>query len=555
MSKPVEIFIAYSRQDGEMLAELRKHLTPLERSKRVTVWYDGKIEPGDVWEESIKRHLHGADIVLLLVSADSIASDYFYDKEVADALVRHREGSARVVPLILRPCTWRATPLAELQALPKDGKPVTVWPTRDDAFADAVDALWQMIEQLETDRREKEAAERRAREAAEAESLTAERRKQEEARRQTEAAKQQRQQAKEQEARREQERREAYAYQIREAEKHLARRRWRQAADAAQAALAIVPNDGNARRLLEQAEAGSRAPEPPTPPYGKWAGMGVGMFLLAFLLVKWINRTPGKDSGGTDSKAEAYRQAWRKADAVQKLENDMVPVTGGTFTMGWQSTSRDGSGYDDEKPAHQVSVRNFSIGRYEVTQAQWRAVMGADPPELYNKGCDQCPVEGVSWNDIQDFLKKLNSLTGKRYRLPTEAEWEYAARGGNQSRGYLYSGSNNIKEVAWYYSNYKTGNTYGEQTSTRPVGGKKANELGLYDMSGNVWEWCEDDWHGNYQGAPIDGRAWVDSPRGSNRVRRGGSWNNHAGYCRAANRIGYTPTYRHDNLGFRLALQ
>jgi formylglycine-generating enzyme required for sulfatase activity len=240
--------------------------------------------------------------------------------------------------------------------------------------------------------------------------------------------------------------------------------------------------------------------------------------------------------------------------AIQQLETDMIPVTGGTFTMGWQS-GRDGSGYDDEKPAHQVSVRNFSIGRYEVTQAQWRAVMGSDPPELYNKGCDQCPVERVSWNDIQDFLKKLNSLTGKRYRLPTEAEWEYAARGGNRSGSYLYSGSNNIDAVAWYDDNAKSGNTNGAEKTTRPVGGKKANELGLYDMSGNVWEWCEDDWHGNYQGAPTDGRAWVDSPRGSYRVYRGGGWFNDAGHCRAAYRGYNSPTLRNNGLGFRLALQ
>jgi len=154
--------------------------------------------------------------------------------------------------------------------------------------------------------------------------------------------------------------------------------------------------------------------------------------------------------------------------------------------------------------------------------------MGSDPPKLRFKGCDECPVERVSWNDIQEFIKTLNQKTGKKYRLPTEAEWEFAARGGANGSSTKYAGSNNIDEVGWYTSN--------SGSKTRPVGGKKANELGIFDMSGNVWEWCEDDWHDNYNGAPTDGRAWIDSPRGNRRVLRGGSWSGNSGYCRVSNR-------------------
>jgi formylglycine-generating enzyme required for sulfatase activity len=223
---------------------------------------------------------------------------------------------------------------------------------------------------------------------------------------------------------------------------------------------------------------------------------------------------------------------------------EMVFVKGGTFTMG--CTSEQGSDCDDdEKPTRRVTVGDFYIGKYEVTQKQWRAVMGSDPPELRFKGCDDCPVEHVSWNDIQEFIKKLNQKTGKKYRLPTEAEWEYAARGGAQSRGFKYAGSNNIDEVAWYSSN--------SGSKTRPVGGKKPNELGLYDMSGNVWEWCEDDWHGNYNGAPTYGRAWIDSPRGSHRVLRGGSWYYNAWFCRVSNRSRDFPDFWSSYDGFRLA--
>ncbi len=230
---------------------------------------------------------------------------------------------------------------------------------------------------------------------------------------------------------------------------------------------------------------------------------------------------------------------------IAQLEADMVRIASGAFTMGCKDAQRYGNCYADEKPSRTVQVSAFSLGRYEVTQAQWRAVMGSDPPELRFKGCDNCPVERVSWDDIQEFLQKLNALTGKKYRLPSEAEWEYAARGGAQSRGYLYSGSNNADEVAWYDDN--------SNSKTHPVGGKKPNELGLYDMSGNVWEWCEDDWHDTYQNAPTDSRPWVDRPRGGSRVLRGGSWNFLTRYLRVANRDWNKPEDRNVDNGFRLA--
>lgn len=247
---------------------------------------------------------------------------------------------------------------------------------------------------------------------------------------------------------------------------------------------------------------------------------------------------------------EARRCAAVLPAPVQKLINDMVRVPGGTFTMGCQE-GRDTDCYDDEKPPHDVSVPDFSIGRYEVTQEQWRAVMGENPS--YNQGCDACPVEQVSWNEIREFIQKLNALAGRRFRLPTEAEWEYAARGGRQSRGYLYSGGNNIDEVAWYGSNYQQGNTHGEQRTTRPAGGKKANELGLYDMSGNVWEWVEDVWHENYQGAPKDGSAWLAGGDSGRRVLRGGAWSGIAWVTRLSDRFRSTVDVRGSNYGFRLA--
>ena len=217
----------------------------------------------------------------------------------------------------------------------------------------------------------------------------------------------------------------------------------------------------------------------------------------------------------------------------------MVAVQGGTFTMG--ATSEQGSdAYSDEKPAHRVTLSDYYIGQTEVTQALWQAVMGSNPSNW--KGSN-LPVEQVSWNDCQQFITKLNQITGRRFRLTTEAEWEYAASGGVRSRGYKYSGSNNLSDVAWYDDN--------SGSKTHPVGQKNANELGIYDMSGNVREWCQD-WYGSY------GSSAQTNPQGpssaSNRVLRGGGWINFAGICRVSDRNRWLPGSSCDSLGLRLAM-
>ena len=217
----------------------------------------------------------------------------------------------------------------------------------------------------------------------------------------------------------------------------------------------------------------------------------------------------------------------------------MVEVRGGTFTMG--ATAEQGSdAYDDEKPTHQVTLSSYSIGKTEVTQALWQAVMGSNPS--YFKGSN-LPVEEVSWEDCQTFIRKLNALTGKNFRLPTEAEWEFAARGGNNSRGYKYSGSNTLSNVAWYDDN--------SSDKTHPVATKAPNELGIYDMSGNVWEWCSD-WKGAYSSSSQYNPT--GSNTGSNRVVRGGSCYRNARNCRVSFRCYGAPTRRNGNLGLRLAL-
>ena len=225
----------------------------------------------------------------------------------------------------------------------------------------------------------------------------------------------------------------------------------------------------------------------------------------------------------------------------------MVRVQGGTFTMG--ATPEQG---DDasilEKPAHRVTLSDYYIGQTEVTQALWQALMGNNPSRF--KGSDN-PVECVSWNDCQEFIKKLNALTGKTFSLPTEAQWEFAARGGNKSKGYKYAGSNNLEEVAWYYDNsYDKGENHPDY-GTHSVATKQPNELGLYDMSGNVCEWCND-WYSDYSSSAQTNP--IGPSTGSSRVLRGGVWLSSARFCRVSFRDFNDPVGRNDDLGFRLSL-
>ena len=228
-----------------------------------------------------------------------------------------------------------------------------------------------------------------------------------------------------------------------------------------------------------------------------------------------------------------------KENALIGIEKNMVSVEGGTFTMGCSSEQSDCE--TDEKPTHQVTLSSYYIGKYEVTQAQWEAVMGNNPS--YFK-CASCPVEVVSWDDVQVFISELNNKSGKRYRLPTEAEWEYAARGGAKRQGYKYSGSHELNSVGWNVDN--------SGSKTHPVGQKSPNELGIYDMTGNVWEWCSD-WYGGYSSGSQTNPEGASN--GSFRVLRGGSWYYSAQNCRVSYRnYLFSPVNRYFSFGFRLVL-
>ena len=260
--------------------------------------------------------------------------------------------------------------------------------------------------------------------------------------------------------------------------------------------------------------------------------------LAAMLLMAFTFAACGDDDD--DEKGDGTPKFQNQTITVGGVSFKMIAVEGGTFLMG--SPESDTEAYDDEKPQHEVTLSNYYIGETEVTQELWETVMRSNPSESIGP---KQPVEKVSWDDCQTFIGKLNEKTGKTFRLPTEAEWEYAARGGKKSKGYTYSGSNSIGNVAWYEDN--SGN------QTHDVGTKQANELGIYDMTGNVREWCQD-WYGETYYEKSSTTDPQGPASGTSRVLRGGSWFLSARYCRVAIRNYNSLDVRDLNYGLRLVL-
>ena len=247
-------------------------------------------------------------------------------------------------------------------------------------------------------------------------------------------------------------------------------------------------------------------------------------------------------SAGTAIITVATKDGKHKATCtvtVINAEPELILVETGTFDMGCTDGECDEN--SNELPVHKVTLSNYKIAKYTITQLQWKAVMGNNPS--YTKG-DDLPVEQVSWNNVQEFINKLNTITGKNYRLPTEAEWEFAARGGNKSKGYKYSGSNTINDVAWYSVN--------SGRKLQPVGTKAPNELGIYDMSGNVFEWCSD-WNSAY--TEVSQTNPTGPATGTMHIVRGGSYIGNAYYCRISFRDGLFSNDSGIGLGFRLVHQ
>jgi formylglycine-generating enzyme required for sulfatase activity len=281
-----------------------------------------------------------------------------------------------------------------------------------------------------------------------------------------------------------------------------------------------------------------------------------GMVLvIAIIMAVWVknevekNRQEQEKIQSIEREAERKRERERQEQETEQKRKDnakahfpyseMMYVDGGAFKMGC-TYEQGGNCKNNEKPVHRVTLNSFNIGKYEITQAQWKVIMENDPSSI--KG-DDFPVTNVSWDEVQDFIRKLNELTGKKYRLPTEAEWEYAARGGIKSKSYKYSGSNNINEIAWYNDN--------SENTIHVVGSEQANELGIFDMTGNVSEWCSD-WYGNYSSAAQTNPKGPST--GGQRIIRGGGWNSVPNNSRVSFRNSVSPwNNTYSELGFRLA--
>ncbi len=456
---PEKTFIIYSHEDEREVAQLEKFLDPLVEDGTIAIWRDRKIEIGTDWDKAIKKELEAADIILIMVSADALASKYIKSTEFEISLRRQAAHEAIVVPIIVHPCMWERTKLGKIQALPLDGRPISEWDNQRTAFNSIANGLAKKVDQLRADRQAHKVA--ISRELEETDRIKAK----------TAAAK------------------------LRTAElEHLA-------------------NEAEAEE--ERQKAAQRK----------------------------LDEIAARKKREAEEKAEAERKRREK----DPFHDQMILIEGGTFQMG----DLFGEGYGSEKPVHEVTLSNYYLQKTAVSQAYWVKIMGSNPSHF--KG-DDLPVDNVSWEDAQTFIQKLNDLSGQKYRLPTEAEWEFAAR--ERGKKIRFGNGKDIIDPAEI--NFDAGKDYKQPYSvvgeyrqkTVPVGSLSKNALGLFNMSGNVWEWCAD-WYDSYPSSSQTNPTGPSS--GSSRVIRGGGWDFNPRLCRAANRNNYSPSFRNYFLGFRLA--
>ncbi|HRI60924.1 MAG TPA: SUMF1/EgtB/PvdO family nonheme iron enzyme [Saprospiraceae bacterium] len=585
MPAPLKIFIVYAREDSEYKEGLIRAFRLLKRQGLVEEWHDGNIKPGAKWEEEIGDNLRSADIILPLISYDFFGSDYIQNVEIEKAFERFESGEVKILPVIVRKCSWQDDDrLAQLQALPRDGKPISAWADRDDAYTDIIDSLKAFIANIYAER---ERAERQREEV-----LIAHKHREEEQKRRKEeqrlederwhqrALEQQLQQKeaghrqKEEEERHELSRQQAIEEALqREERQRRENAAWQDArtADTIAAYQSYLDAFKPAPAYRREALAEIKRLKHPLRRRNSMILLGGGLGILILASIAIITNLK---SGGLTQSSNPEKEipAKPKEPVTQK---NMVGVAGGVFLMGSKSVQIPGA-----QPAHQVTISDFKINKYEVTNAEFATFLNAITKEIntngftlayhgniifgticgdkkggckgfiekieYNNGAnlggtfsvlpsfENHPVVMVSWYGAIEYCNWLSLQHNRQpaynvsqgqvsrnvgadgYRLPTEAEWEFAARGGTLSKKYKFAGSNKFEDVAVISK---------DTTSTsRPVGQKMPNELGLYDLSSNVSEWVEDCWHDSFKGAPADGSAWLSGDCSMRMLRGGSDW-------------------------------
>ncbi len=521
----LKVFFSYSHADEPLKNELVKHLGILKRQGIISTWDDRQIPPGGEWNQLINENLNAADIILLLVSADFIHSEYCWGVEVTTAIKRHEAGEACVIPIILRNVDWQSAEFGKLQALPKNALPVKSWNNQDDAFTNVAQGIKSAAKQLIEERQQKQ----------------------------------------------------------KRATKEAAIAQYRQKAEefASDGEISLVESEilKDLQENLGLTDSEAKAVrDKALEPYGIYK-KNIDKYRL--FLTKFVDEQgyPLNETAKNEfKKLQQYYEL--KDEDVVRLEKEqeveyqkqqaeffsenlgngvvleIVPIPGGKFLMG--SPENEPERYDFESPQHTVTIQPFFMGKFPVTQSQWAIVaalkkvnIDLDPDPSRFKGANR-PVERVSWDDAIEFCARLSNKTGKTYRLPSEAEWEYACRAGTTTP--FYCGETITTDLANYDGNYTyNSGTKGEyRKQTTDVGKFPPNPFGLFDMHGNIWEWCQDGWHENYNGAPADGSPWMSE--NDNRLLRGGSWLNDPWDCRSADRDGLARDDRGSSVGFRVVV-
>ncbi|MBX2889329.1 MAG: SUMF1/EgtB/PvdO family nonheme iron enzyme [Saprospiraceae bacterium] len=548
MPAPLKIFIIYAREDVDYKEGLIRAFRLLKRQGLVEEWHDGNIKPGAKWEEEIGDNLRSADIILPLISYDFFGSDYIQNVEIEKAFERFESGEVKILPVIVRKCSWQDDGrLAQFQALPRDGKPISTWSDRDDAYTDIIDSLKTFIADIYVERERYERQHE--------DDLIALKQREEEQKRHKEEQR------------------------LEEKGQLLFRETKLQQKEANLSKIVEEEHHGNKNKLIHLQETEETGHREHLKHGGRNAVLrrnkmiflgGLGILILSSIaiLVNLKFRSPSQKNGNVKTQIPAKPQE-------PLSHKNMVEVAGGVFLMGSKF-----AGIPGAQPVHQVTIRDFKINKYEVTNAEFAMFLNAITKEIntngftlayhdniifgticgdkkggckgFNEqieysggtnfggefsilpGFENHPVSMVSWYGAIEYCNWLSRQHNRQpaynvsqgqvsrnigadgYRLPTEAEWEFAARGGTLSKNYKFAGSNKFADIAVV--------TKDITSTSRPVGQKMPNELGLYDLAGNVTEWVEDCWHDSFKGAPADGSAWLSGDCSMRMLRGGSDW-------------------------------